>query len=128
MKTYSLYNLVTGEFDGRTTSCPVSQLQANGPPPGFGMREGTFDRDTQRVDVATDEVVDFVRTRSAFEIEELDSTIHRRINDLEQEQKLIERQARRSGQTVQQLSRLAEIAASVEGELDKLGAKRLVGR
>jgi hypothetical protein len=57
MKTWSFYNLETGDFTGQTFRGLESML-ADNTPPGCGAIEGRHDRHTKMVNVATGQVVE----------------------------------------------------------------------
>lgn len=59
MSAWSFYRLDDGRFTGRRTSCAPEQLQAQ-TPDGCAALEGRFDHLSQRVDLATGTVVDYV--------------------------------------------------------------------
>lgn len=56
MKTFSLYHLATGLFDGRSLTLPESMLALN-VPAGMGALEGVFDHRAERLDLASGAVV-----------------------------------------------------------------------
>lgn len=58
MKTWSIYKLDSGYFTGRTVTVPEHDLASN-IMLGEAAKTGVFDRYSQRVDVATEEVVDY---------------------------------------------------------------------
>jgi len=59
MRTWHFYDLQTGIFSGRLFSArSETDLQFN-TPEGFGAREGVIDWESQRVDLATGELVDY---------------------------------------------------------------------
>lgn len=57
IKTYSLYDRVTGLFTGKQMRCDDSAMRATQLPEGILAFEGAFDHLSQRVDVATGQVV-----------------------------------------------------------------------
>ncbi|MGH8231237.1 MAG: hypothetical protein ACRESY_05385 [Steroidobacteraceae bacterium] len=57
IKTYSLYEAATGLFTGKRLHCDDEGLLAVRLPVGTLALEGTYDRRTQRMDLATGEVV-----------------------------------------------------------------------
>ena len=58
MNTWSFYISLTGMFTGCTFTGPLKSLQQN-TPPGCSAIEGSFDHLSQRVDLATDKVIDY---------------------------------------------------------------------
>src|SRR5690606_34596661 len=57
--TWFFYSLADGRFDGRSVSCPESVLDLN-IPEGYGAREDVTDWLSQRVDLETGQIVDYV--------------------------------------------------------------------
>lgn len=93
--TYSFYDASTGLFTSRTFAGSAQALALN-TPRGTRAIEGTFDRLTQRVDLATGEVVK--RERPAEEVEaeqkaKLAEESRRVIGELEAKQQRVVREA-----------------------------------
>lgn len=59
MNTYSTYNLQDGIFDGDTIICSERHLEMN-IPEGYSCRVGVFDHLSQKIDLETGEVVDYI--------------------------------------------------------------------
>lgn len=116
--TYSFYRLDSGEIVGRRFGGPHADLAAN-TPAGCAAIEGALDRLSQRVDVATGEVVGYQRPASEIEAEQRSRRHHlarKRIADLERAQQRALREFAIDPANAEARRRIAEIDEEI-GEL-----------
>jgi hypothetical protein len=59
MKVWHVYDLTTGVFCGRSLRSRNTQDLAMNIPDGFGVRDDVSDWESQRVDIATQQIVDY---------------------------------------------------------------------
>ena len=87
-KSWQFYDRATGLFSSRAFAGPERALAAN-TPDGCAAIEGRYDRNTQRVDVASGQVVAYQRPVSEVDTERREADrrrARRRIDELERAQ------------------------------------------
>lgn len=130
MSTWSFYKPDSGLFTGRVKTLPFDDLIEVNTPTGLKAIRGVFDRHTQRVDIATGEVVAYQRPQAEIDAEqraERDQRIHKRIADHEAAQHRPMRELAVDPGNADAKRRLAEIEdqiAALRADLEKPSSAR----
>jgi thioredoxin-like negative regulator of GroEL len=117
-RPYAYYDVTSGLFSARSVLASSKSMAEANAPAGYAAIEGRYDRLTQRVDVATGNVVAYERAAAEIEAEQQAKRAERarhRIEVLERAQHRPMRELAIDPNNAEAKRRLAEIETEIEG-------------